>query len=82
MLLKSANIYHVVHGGQDMVVCGAAGPAGGARSPLPARLLSRFHAFYLPSPSHGQLVNIFGTMLDQHLRDFDEETKTLGKWCL
>ncbi|CAH2108657.1 unnamed protein product [Euphydryas editha] len=67
---------------KDMVVCGAAGPAGGARSPLPARLLSRFHAFYLPAPAHAQLVNIFGAMLDQHLRDFDEETKTLGKIVL
>ncbi|XP_046962283.1 dynein axonemal heavy chain 2 [Vanessa cardui] len=67
---------------KDMVLCGAAGPAGGARSPLPARLLSCFHAFYLPAPAHSQLVSIFGTMLDQHLRDFDEETKTLGKIVL
>lgn len=62
-----------------MVLCGAAGPPGGARSPLPARLLSCFHAFYLPSPTQHQLVKIFGTMLGQHLQDFDEETKSVGK---
>ncbi|KAM3963696.1 LOW QUALITY PROTEIN: dynein heavy chain 2, axonemal kl-2 [Aphomia sociella] len=67
---------------KDMVVCGAAGPAGGARCPLPARLLSRFHALFLPPPAQQQLVNIFGTMLSQHLQEFDEETKTVGKTVL
>ncbi|CAK1600591.1 unnamed protein product [Parnassius mnemosyne] len=67
---------------KGMVVCGAAGPAGGARSALPARLLSSFHAFFLPAPTHQQLTNIFGTMLAQHLADFDEETKTVGKVVL
>ncbi|XP_045494772.1 dynein axonemal heavy chain 2 [Colias croceus] len=67
---------------KDMVLCGAAGPPGGARSPLPARLLSCFHALFLPPPTHQQLVKIFGTMLSQHLHDFDEETKTIGKIVL
>ncbi|XP_073948975.1 dynein axonemal heavy chain 2-like [Choristoneura fumiferana] len=60
---------------KDMVLCGAAGPPGGARSPLPPRLLSCFHAFYLTPPTYQQLIKIFGTMLGQHLQDFDEETK-------
>ncbi|XP_038214645.1 dynein heavy chain 2, axonemal [Zerene cesonia] len=67
---------------KDMVLCGAAGPPGGARSALPARLLSCFHALFLPPPTHQQLVKIFGTMLSQHLHDFDEETKTIGKIVL
>ncbi|CAG4949545.1 unnamed protein product [Colias eurytheme] len=67
---------------KDMVLCGAAGPPGGARSPLPARLLSCFHALFLPPPTQQQLVKIFGTMLSQHLHDFDEETKTIGKIVL
>ncbi|PZC72710.1 hypothetical protein B5X24_HaOG210724 [Helicoverpa armigera] len=67
---------------KNMVLCGAAGPPGGARSPLPARLLSCFHAFYLPSPTQQQLVKIFGTMLGQHLQEFDEETKSVGKTVL
>ncbi|XP_013149055.1 PREDICTED: dynein heavy chain 2, axonemal [Papilio polytes] len=67
---------------KDMVLCGAAGPPGGARSHLPPRLLSCFHAFFLPSPTHQQLIKIFGTMLAQHLMEFDEETKTVGKIVL
>ncbi|XP_052739543.1 dynein axonemal heavy chain 2 [Bicyclus anynana] len=67
---------------KDMVLCGAAGPPGGARSPLPQRLLSCFHAFFLPPPAQQQLVKIFGTMLSQHLQEFDEETKTVGKIVL
>ncbi|KAI8422823.1 hypothetical protein MSG28_006568 [Choristoneura fumiferana] len=63
----------------DMVLCGAAGPPGGARSPLPPRLLSCFHAFYLTPPTYQQLIKIFGTMLGQHLQDFDEETKGVGE---
>lgn len=62
-----------------MVLCGAAGPPGGARSPLPPRLLSCFHAFFLTPPTNQQLIKIFGTMLSQHLSDFDEETKTVGE---
>ncbi|CAH2077130.1 unnamed protein product, partial [Iphiclides podalirius] len=67
---------------KGMVLCGAAGPPGGARSELPPRLLSCFHAFFLPPPTHQQLVNIFGTMLAQHLVDFDEETKTVGGYSI
>ncbi|KAG6451923.1 hypothetical protein O3G_MSEX007393 [Manduca sexta] len=67
---------------KDMVMCAAAGPPGGARSPLPTRLLSCFHAFFLPAPAQAQLVRIFGTMLQQHLYDFDEETKGVGKVVL
>ncbi|XP_050561707.1 dynein axonemal heavy chain 2 [Spodoptera frugiperda] len=67
---------------KNMVLCGAAGPPGGARSPLPPRLLSCFHAFYLSSPTQQQLIKIFGTMLGQHLLDFDEETKSVGKTVL
>ncbi|XP_068632350.1 dynein axonemal heavy chain 2 [Battus philenor] len=67
---------------KGMVLCGAAGPPGGARSHLPQRLLSCFHAFFLPPPTHQQLVKIFGTMLSQHLMEFDEETKTVGKVVL
>ncbi|XP_053613118.1 dynein axonemal heavy chain 2 isoform X1 [Plodia interpunctella] len=67
---------------KDMVLCAAAGPPGGARSPLPPRLLSCFHPFYLTPPTHSQLVKIFGTMLSQHLMEFDEETKTVGKVVL
>ncbi|XP_045516056.1 dynein axonemal heavy chain 2 [Pieris brassicae] len=67
---------------KDMVLCGAAGPPGGARSNLPPRLLSCFHAFFLPPPTQQQLIKIFGTMLSQHLSDFDEETKTIGKIVL
>ncbi|XP_063358685.1 dynein axonemal heavy chain 2 isoform X1 [Cydia amplana] len=67
---------------RGMVLCGAAGPPGGARSPLPPRLLSCFHAFYLTAPTQQQLIKIFGTMLSQHLQEFDEETKTVGKVVL
>ncbi|XP_037870398.1 dynein axonemal heavy chain 2 isoform X3 [Bombyx mori] len=67
---------------KDMVLCGAAGPPGGARSALPPRLLSCFHAFYLPPPTQSQLIKIFGTMLSQHLQEFDEETKSVGKIVL
>lgn len=65
-----------------MVLAGAAGPPGGARSPLPPRLLSCFHAFFLTPPTHQQLVKIFGTMLRQHLSDFDEETKGVGTFLI
>ncbi|XP_041988681.1 dynein axonemal heavy chain 2 isoform X2 [Aricia agestis] len=67
---------------KGMVVCGSAGAPGGARGPLPARLLSRFHALYIPPPDHAQLTRIYGTMLAQHLADFDEETKSVGKVVL
>ncbi|GBO98705.1 Dynein heavy chain 2, axonemal [Eumeta japonica] len=67
---------------QGMVLAGVAGSPGGARSPLPARLLSCFHAFYLTTPTQTQLNNIFGTMLNQHLQEFDEETKTVGETIL
>ncbi|CAB3235275.1 unnamed protein product [Arctia plantaginis] len=67
---------------RNMVLCACAGPPGGARSHLPPRLLSCFHAFYLTAPTTQQLVKIFGTMLSQHLSDFDEETKSVGKTVL
>ncbi|KAJ2950232.1 hypothetical protein O0L34_g11594 [Tuta absoluta] len=67
---------------KNMVLCAAAGPPGGARSPLPPRLLSCFHAFYLAPPTQSQLTRIFGSMLSQHLADFDEETKGVGKIVL
>ncbi|VVD00553.1 unnamed protein product [Leptidea sinapis] len=50
-------------GNYDMVLCAAAGPPGGARSPLPPRLLSCFHSFFLPPPTQQQLVKIFGKIV-------------------
>lgn len=60
----------------------AMGPPGGGRNIVTNRLLSRFSIINMTFPAESSITRIFGTMLSQHLADFDEQLKQIGNFCL
>lgn len=56
----------------------AMGPPGGGRNTISNRLLSQFSIINMTFPSESAVIRIFGTMLNQHLMDFDEQLKQIG----
>ncbi|XP_050498494.1 dynein axonemal heavy chain 2 [Diabrotica virgifera virgifera] len=62
-----------------MHVIGAMGPPGGGRNVISERLLSCFNVINMTFPEDETLSRIFGTMLGQHLADFDEMVKLVGR---
>ncbi|KAJ1520022.1 hypothetical protein ONE63_004252 [Megalurothrips usitatus] len=59
-------------------VMAAMGPPGGGRNSISNRLLSRFSIINMTFPAESSIVRIFGTMLSQHLADFDEQLKQIA----
>lgn len=55
------------------------GPPGGGRNVISDRLLSKFNVINMTFPTEVTIARIFGTMLNQHLSEFDDEVKNLGK---
>jgi len=52
---------------------------GGGRNQISDRLLSRFNVINMTFPSEAQIGRIFGTLLKQHVADFEEEVRMTGK---
>lgn len=57
----------------------AMGLPGGHRNQISDRLLNRFNVISMTFPSEIQIGRIFGTLLKQHVADFEEEVRTTGK---
>ncbi|XP_063222941.1 dynein axonemal heavy chain 2 isoform X2 [Bacillus rossius redtenbacheri] len=64
---------------KDMLLLAAMGPPGGGRTVISGRLVSRFAVINVTFPRDAQIVRIFGTLLAQHLMDFDEELKMINQ---
>ena len=58
----------------------AMGPPGGGRTHISERLLSRFNVINLTFPSESQITRIYGTLLSQHVAQFDEDIQNLGNF--
>ncbi|XP_075210256.1 dynein heavy chain 2, axonemal kl-2 [Lycorma delicatula] len=63
---------------KEMLLVGAMGPPGGGRNIISNRLLSRFSVINLTFPSESDLMQIFCTMLNQHIHDFDDSIKQIS----
>ncbi|KAK9890592.1 hypothetical protein WA026_011959 [Henosepilachna vigintioctopunctata] len=64
---------------QNMFVLTSMGPPGGGRNIISDRLLSRFNVINMTFPDDAIILKIFGTMLSQHLAEFDDEVKMAGR---
>lgn len=62
-----------------MHILAAMGPPGGGRNVITDRLLSRFNVINMTFPDEPTIIRIFGTMLSQHLAEFDESVKIAGR---
>jgi len=61
-----------------MAAMGLPGRGGGGNQ-ISDRLLSRFNVINMTFPSESQIGRIFGTLLKQHVADFEEEVRMTGK---
>ena len=61
-----------------MLLMAAMGPPGGGRNQISERLLSRFNVINLTFPSESQITRIYGTLLSQHVAEFDEDVRMIG----
>ncbi|XP_023311334.1 dynein heavy chain 2, axonemal [Anoplophora glabripennis] len=64
---------------ENMHILAAMGPPGGGRNVITDRLLSRFNVINMTFPDEPTITRIFGTMLSQHLAEFDESVKIVGR---
>lgn len=55
------------------------GPPGGGRNVISDRLLSLFSSINMTFPDDATITRIFGTMLSQHVSEFDEAVKLVGR---
>ncbi|KAJ8920059.1 hypothetical protein NQ315_011713 [Exocentrus adspersus] len=64
---------------ENMHILASMGPPGGGRNVITDRLLSRFNVINMTFPDETTIARIFGTMLGQHLAEFDESVKIAGR---
>lgn len=57
----------------------AMGPPGGGRQVISSRTLNRFSVINMTFPTDEIIVQIFGTMIKQHLTDFSKELRMIWK---
>lgn len=62
-----------------MLIMGAMGPPGGGRNVISSRLLSKFNLINMTFPTENIINRIFGTMLNQHLRNYTNELRQIGR---
>lgn len=62
-----------------MHILAAMGPPGGGRNVISERLLSIFNVINITFPDETNILRIYGTMLGQHLFDFNEVVKIAGR---
>lgn len=63
---------------RDIQLMGAMAPPGGGRNAFSQRIMSVFATLNMTNPSDAQLHRIYATLLNHHLRDFDDALKPLG----
>nr|XP_015838947.1 PREDICTED: dynein heavy chain 2, axonemal [Tribolium castaneum] len=63
----------------NMHILAAMGPPGGGRNVISERLLSIFNVINITFPDETNILRIYGTMLGQHLADFNEVVKIVGR---
>ncbi|CAF0769681.1 unnamed protein product [Adineta ricciae] len=64
---------------KDMYLLTAMGPPGGGRHQISRRLQSRFNLINMTFPFEYEICRIFGIMMSQKLRDFDDDIKHLDQ---
>ncbi|CAG9862849.1 unnamed protein product [Phyllotreta striolata] len=64
---------------ENTLVMGAMGPPGGGRNIITERLQSCFNLINITFPDEETLARIFGSMLSQHVSDFDEVAKLVSR---
>lgn len=57
----------------------AMGPPGGGRNVISTRIQSKFNLINMTFPSENIIIRIFGSMLNQHLRNYSNELKQVGR---
>jgi len=62
-----------------MHILASMGPPGGGRQVISDRLQSRFNLINMTFPGETTIERIYGIMLLQHLSNFDEGVKLVGK---
>lgn len=55
------------------------GPPGGGRNVISDRLLSIFSSINMTFPDDATIIRIYGSMLSQHVSEFDETVKLVGR---
>ncbi|CDS41066.1 dynein heavy chain [Echinococcus multilocularis] len=63
---------------QRMFLLGGMGPPGGGRMSISRRLQSRFNQINVTFPTDANLKQIFGTMINQKIANFEDEVKSMG----
>ncbi|VDM31109.1 unnamed protein product [Hydatigera taeniaeformis] len=63
---------------QKMFLLGCMGPPGGGRMSISRRLQSRFNQINVTFPTDANLKQIFGTMINQKIADFEDEVRSMG----
>ena len=63
---------------RDIQLMASMAPPGGGRNAFSQRIMSVFATLNMTNPSDAQLHRIYATLLNHHLRDFDDSLKPLG----
>jgi dynein heavy chain len=63
---------------KNMVLIGAMGPPGGGRNTVSNRLTSCFSVINLTFPEESQISYIFNSMLNQHMKPFEEYMRNMS----
>lgn len=63
---------------KNMMLIGAMGPPGGGRNTISNRLTSSFSMINLTFPEETQISYIFNTMLNQHMKPFEEYIRNIS----
>ena len=63
---------------RDIQLMASMAPPGGGRNAFSQRIMSVFATINMTNPSDAQLHRIYATLLNHHLRDFDDSLKPLG----
>lgn len=62
-----------------MQLVAAMGPPGGGRTFISDRFMSKFNIMNMIFPEENSIKRIYGTMLRQQLKEFDNEIKAIGE---
>lgn len=62
-----------------MHIMAAMGPPGGGREKISERLLSIFNVINITFPDEVNILRIYGSMLGQHLTEYNEVVKITGR---
>lgn len=63
---------------KDMQLFASMAPPGGGRNAFSQRVMACFSMICVSSPSDSQLRKIYGSLINAHLADFDDQLKPMG----